>query len=214
MKIYLKRFSVLVLGLIVLAMGVGVSAAARLGVSPVSCVPFVLSQALPLTMGTITIIMHIVFLVAQIIILRKDFNPFQLLQIVVVFVFGYFTDAALSLTKGINPQNYFMQWVYCILSCPIIALGVALEVKAAFVTLPMEGFVGAISKKTGQEFGKAKTIIDICLVVLAAALSLIFLGKLNGVREGTIFAAITIGIMVRFITPYLSFLDHFLELKK
>ena len=92
---YIRRYLILVIGLFIMAFGVALSTKAELGTSPVSCVPYVLSCALPYTMGTLTVAMHIVFIVIQILLLRKDYEPVQLLQLLVAFVFGYFTDFAL-----------------------------------------------------------------------------------------------------------------------
>ena len=44
------------------------------------------------------------------------------------------------------------------------------------------------------------------MTVIAAILSFVFMGKLVGVREGTIIAALLVGFIVRFIGRKLSFL--------
>ena len=163
---YIRRYLILVIGLFIMAFGVALSTKAELGTSPVSCVPYVLSCALPYTMGTLTVAMHIVFIVIQILLLRKDYEPVQLLQLLVAFVFGYFTDFALQLTSGINAQNYIMQWVLCLLSCILIAFGVTLEVRAGVVMLAGEGTMTAISKVFHIEFGKVKIGFDVFQVVV------------------------------------------------
>jgi len=201
------RYFILILGLFILALGIGFSAAAALGVSPVSSIPYVLSKALPITMGTLTIMMHALFMIAQIAILRKEFQAIQLLQMGVVVVFGFFTDFCIALTSRIQADSYLTQWVLCLLSCFVIGLGVALEIKAGVATLPMEGLMKTVSEKTGKNFGKVKSITDTSLVVVALIFSLIIFKELRGIREGTIFAAVAIGYIVKFISPKLSFLD-------
>jgi uncharacterized membrane protein YczE len=64
-----------------------------------------------------------------------------------------------------------------------------------------------VSEKIGKNFGKVKSITDTSLVVIAFVLSLILFKELKGIREGTIFAAVAIGYIVKFISPKLSFLD-------
>lgn len=205
-----RRAVVLVAGLFILAVGIGFSVAANLGVSPVSCLPYVISLWQPITMGTASMLMQALFLLAQILILRKDFKPIQLLQLGVLLVFGLFTDLGVALTRGVQPGNYISQWLCLLISLPLIALGVALEVKAGLLVLPMEGMVSAIAKKTGKPFGQIKVLIDSTLVVVAAALSLLVFSQLRGVREGTVVAAVAIGFIVRLIMPRLGFLDPWL----
>lgn len=68
----LKRYLFFLSGLSIIAFGVAFSVKASLGTSPISSVPYVVSLFTPLTVGTATIIMHCVFLVMQILILRKN----------------------------------------------------------------------------------------------------------------------------------------------
>lgn len=75
----LKRYLLLLLGLSIMAFGVAFSIKASLGTSPISSVPYVVSLFAPLTVGTATIIMHCVFIIMQILILRRDYHPIQLM---------------------------------------------------------------------------------------------------------------------------------------
>lgn len=202
------RYFILVLGLFILALGIGFSAAAALGVSPASCFPYVLSKAFPITMGTLTIMMQTLFMIAQIAILRKEFKAVQLLQMGVLLVFGVFTDICIELTSRIQADNYLTQWSLCIFSCFVIALGVAIEMKAGVATLPMEGLMKTISERLGKNFGKVKSTADMTLVLVAVTFSMIFFKEIIGIREGTVFAAVAIGYIVKFISPKLSFLDN------
>ncbi|MCC8097111.1 MAG: DUF6198 family protein [Eubacterium sp.] len=90
-----KRYLFLIAGLFIMAFGVAFSIKAGLGTSPISSVPYVLSEATPLTVGNITILMHCFFILLQIIILRRKYKPVQLLQLAVAVVFGYMTDFAI-----------------------------------------------------------------------------------------------------------------------
>lgn len=46
---------------------------------------------------------------------------------------------------------------------------------------------------TGLKFGNLKVALDVTLVLLSVAAGYIFLGRLSGVREGTIAAALLVG---------------------
>ena len=49
-----------------------------------------------------------------------------------------------------------------------------------------------------------KIVSDTSMVITAVILSLAMLGDLEGVREGTIFAALTVGIWVGFFRKHLG----------
>lgn len=83
-----------------------------------------------------------------------------------------------------------------------MAFGVLLEIKTEVVYLPGDGFIVAISKVLKREFGKVKPYCDVSFVLIAAALSIVFLGYLAGVREGTVISAIIIGPIVRVFKKY------------
>ena len=101
-----------------------------------------------ITVGTFTVLLNVFFVLLQMLILRKDYKAFQLLQIPVVVVFGWFVDVHLSWEASFIPANYLQQWIYCLFSCVIIALGIFLQVKADVSILPGEGLVMAIAKTT------------------------------------------------------------------
>ena len=82
------RMIVMVCGLAFVAASVGLTRATGLGTSPISCVPTTLSFFTPLTIGGWTFVMNVLFVVLQIILLRRDFKIVQLLQIPYVFVFS------------------------------------------------------------------------------------------------------------------------------
>ena len=77
----IKRYLLLLAGLAVMAFGVAFSIKASLGTSPISSVPYVVSLFSPLTVGTATIIMHCVFILLQILILRRKYHLIQLMQL-------------------------------------------------------------------------------------------------------------------------------------
>ena len=180
-----------------MALGVAISTKSNLGTSPTSSVPYVLSLITSFTMGQITIFWNILLVFVQILLLRKNFQPIQLLQIVVSIIFGYFTDSTIALVSGLSANTYIMRWVFCLASFFMVALGVFMEVQANVLMLPGEGVSTAVAKVTKIEFPKVKIGVDITWVVLASLFSLIGSGKLQGVREGTVASAICIGMIVK-----------------
>lgn len=192
-----KRIIFLCLGLTIMAFGVAFSIKAALGTSPISSVPYVTSTISGLSVGTTTIIMNFMFVLIQIAILRKKYDWFQLLQFPAAIVFGTMIDVADYVLKPISFSNYFEQWLLCVVGIFLVALGVSVEVMANLVTTAGEGIVLAICQVAPVKFSNMKVAFDVTLVCISIALSFIFLGHLDGVREGTIAAAVFVGLIIK-----------------
>lgn len=201
----LKRYGILTAGLLIMALGITLSTKANLGISPISCIPYILSLGLPLTFGVVTFFFNILLILTQVVILRKDFQPIQLLQILSVTLFSVFTDLTMFLVSGIQVENYLIQIILLLMSCVLIGLGICFQIKANVLMLPGEGLVDAIRKVSQKEFGKIKVSLDITLVLTGACISLLMFQQLSGVREGTIISALMIGMVVRFFVVRIHF---------
>ena len=194
-----RRSIVFCIGLIIMAFGVAFSIKATLGTSPISSLPYVTASISGLTVGTTTIIMNFAFVFLQIIILRKQYEWLQLLQLPVSILFGLVIDFGGWVIEEIPLSNYFQQWFMCVLGILFVGIGVSIEVMANFITNAGEGVVLAICKKVPMKFGNMKMIFDISLVCISILLSLLFLKKLDGIREGTIAAAILVGYIAKLL---------------
>lgn len=193
----IKRLVLLCVGLSIMAFGVAFSIKAQLGTSPISSVPYVTSTISGLSVGTTTIIMNFMFVAIQIAILRKKYDWFQLFQLPAAIVFGVMIDVAEYIISPITLSNYFQQWLICAAGIVLVALGVSVEVAAKFVTTAGEGVVLAICQVAPIKFGNMKVVFDVTLVCISVVLSLVFLGKLDGVREGTAAAAVFVGLLTK-----------------
>ena len=187
----------LILGLFIMALGVSLSVKADLGVTPISCVPYIYSLVVPFSLGELTIFMNGIFILLQIAILRRRYRYIQLIQFIAVILLGYFIDFTLSLISEINPTTYLEQLVVLLISCAFIALGVFLFVKANITYIPGDGLLVVISQTFKKEFGKVKICFDSSMVMIGVVSSFLFLHELAGIREGTILAALIVGLLVQ-----------------
>ena len=202
----LKRYLIFLVGLFVNSLGVSLITKANLGTSPISSIPYVLSLNFPFTLGNFTIFFSIFLIVLQLIILRKNITLEHILQIPVSIIFGYFIDLTMILFSWVNPEAYIMKIVYLLIGCLILGVGVYMEVLADVVMLPGESFVRAIVLTWKTNFGTTKICFDVSMSVIAAVLSFVFAGRLAGVREGTVIAALLVGFIARLIGKKLVFL--------
>ena len=202
----LKRYLIFLVGLFVNSLGVSLITKANLGTSPISSIPYVLSLNFPFTLGNFTIFFSIFLIALQLIILRRNFKLEHILQIPVSIIFGYFIDLTMILFSWVNPEAYIMKIVYLLIGCLILGVGVYMEVLADVVMLPGESFVRAIVLTWKTNFGTTKICFDVSMSVIAAVLSFVFAGRLAGVREGTVIAALLVGFIARLIGKKLVFL--------
>lgn len=200
------RLVMLLVGFGVMAFGVAFSIKGALGTSPISSVPYVTGYISGLSVGTTTIIMNGIFVLLQIAILRRRYQWVQLLQFPAAIVFGLFIDGAGVVLQGIHYSNYLQQWVLCAIGIVLVGLGVSIEVTAWLVTTAGEGVVLAICQVAPVKFGNMKVIFDVTLVCISVVTGLVFLGRLEGVREGTVAAAICVGLLAKgFSKPLAKF---------
>lgn len=205
----IKRYIVFIIGLFISSFGVSLITKAQLGTSPISAIPYVLSLKFPLSLGQFTIIFSVFLVILQLTILKKNFKGQDLIQLPVSVAFGYFIDLTMLLLKNMNPEPYPLKLINLIIGCIILALGVYFEVIADVAMLPGESFVRSIVNTYNKNFGNTKVIFDATMCITAAILALIFFKKLEGVREGTIIAALFVGFITKiFAKSFKSLPEH------
>lgn len=142
--------------------------------------------------------------------LKDDLRMF-LLQIPISLCFGTFIDLSMNMLYWLEPVKYIDQIIYLLVGCVILAAGITLEVKANVAMMAGEYFVRVISQRFHGEFGYVKLCFDITLVCIACLFSICFMSGIYGVREGTVAAALLVGPIVHFISPYYRCFDKWIN---
>lgn len=199
-KEVLKRYILFVISLFFAAFGVAITKRGELGVSPISSVVNVMSSfSDSVSLGTWLVIWNCILILGQIVLLRKNFMPVQLLQIPLSFLFGIFTDFGMYCVSFIAVPNYAVRIILVLVGTLTLGFGISLSVVANVIMNSGEAFVKAVSDRTGIRFGNVKIGFDICCVLASVILSLIlFSGTVVGTREGTVLTALLTGIVVNF----------------
>lgn len=210
-----KRFLFMIVGLIVTALGLAVCVKPDLGISPITTLPYALNQVIPaLSLGTFVFLQHVVFFLLTVLLLRRDFKPFQILQLPCSFVFGYFVDLWGLVLRGLNPEAYWARILLLLVGCVVVALGFSLIYTSHVALEANTAFLNALSLRTGKPYGTLKILTDVIIVILAAAVALIFLHKIVGIREGTIIAALIVGPIAGFFNKRLAGAEKFFTSKQ
>lgn len=211
----LRRYILFAVSLFVNAMGIAFITKALLGTSPITSVTYVLSMFTPLTIGQWTIVLNLLFVLFELpFVTRKELKDdlrMFLLQIPISLCFGTFIDLSMNMLYWLEPVKYIDQIIYLLVGCVILAAGITLEVKANVAMMAGEYFVRVISQRFHGEFGYVKLCFDITLVCIACLFSICFMSGIYGVREGTVAAALLVGPIVHFISPYYRCFDKWIN---
>lgn len=206
----IKRYIFLLAGLFVNGLGVSFITKAGLGTSPITSIPYTLSLGFTPTVGIFTLVFNIFLIILQVILLRRNFQLQNLLQLPIIALFSFFIDLTMSLLGFMQPETYAMKVVSLIVGCLILGFGVFMEMVANVAMLPGEATVRAVSDVFSTDFGKTKIAFDSSMTVIAAILSFIMFRHLDGVREGTIVAAILVGFIARLFKKYIGGIEKIL----
>ena len=202
------RLVIYCLGLLVLAFGIALSVNSNLGVSPVSSLPYVVSQILNVSLGTCTTIVYALYVLIQMVLNGKKFQPALLLQLVFSTLFGYFVDGAKAVLGDFMLPTYFSQLAMLAASIVLIGFSLVLYIDVQLAPMPAEGLVSCIADKLGKPFSTIKTLFDCTSVLVGTVLCFLFLGRLVGIREGTVITAMLVGKMTgiirKFLTPLIT----------
>lgn len=216
---WLRRYASFVVILFIIAFGTSLSIRANLGSSPISAPPYILSliPGMNLTMGQLTICMHVFFITIQLLLLRKNFEARQYTQILVSFLFGFYTDLTMWMTGflqipfDLNPLiGYPLRFIELLIGGAVLAFGIACEVRCDSLMLAGEGLPLAISRFLKKDFGKVKICSDTSLVFIGTIFMFIYFGRWSWemVGVGTLVSMFYVGFMVRVFAPHIGWLDR------
>lgn len=210
----------LLLSMFFMTFGVALCVRSNLGSGVISSIPMAFSLAgecglAPgLTIGGYTNIMNIILVVAQILVLRRRFDPIQLFQLLIGFVFGCLLDVNMWLTSLFSDyESILSQIIAQLAGATVLGCAVAVEICCGSVTMPGEGIQVAISRVSGKPFPIVKIMVDTTLVILAVISGYFFFGSWpwTVVGPGTLFAMFYVGYVVKLVNPHLGWFDRLLD---
>lgn len=202
----LVRLFCLLLGLFILAQGIAFTVLANLGTDAITSPALVANLVLGdapggmgysfFTLGRTLICIHILLVLLQIALLRRQYRPVQLLQVVMGMLLGGMLDISLSYTSLLPMPNYAAAIAYTCLGCVFCAFGIFTYVKSDTVPLSAEGFCLALSRTFNWRFSRVKVAVDCSMIVIAVVASLLCFGEIVGVREGSLICAVCTGYII------------------
>lgn len=201
------KYLTVILGFYVLSLGVVLFVKSSLGTTPISCINYVLSLHTPLTLGSATFVFNVVLILIEMMLIRgigtKRDRIEILLQVPFSALLGFFMDLNMRILAPVEVDSYPMAVGFVLAGCVTQALGVVLELKPNVAIMSAEGVVKYSSRRWNRDFGRMKVAFDITLVTIAAILSFAWAGHVEGLREGTVVAAVCTGFIVSAMIRYI-----------
>lgn len=206
-KTIILRYLTFIAGLYFLSLGIVLIVASTLGTTPISSVNYVVTLHTPITLGTATFLINVLLIAGQFWLIRSGLGTRKdrieiLLQLPFTLVFSIFIDINMAFIGSIEPTSYPMALAMLGAGCLSQATGVVLELKPNVAIMSAEGFVKYAARRYNKDFGRLKVIFDVVLVSSALLLGIACSGHIEGVREGTVIAALSTGFIVSFLSRH------------
>lgn len=206
-KTIILRYLTFIAGLYFLSLGIVLIVASSLGTTPISSVNYVVTLHTPITLGTATFLINVLLIAGQFWLIRSGLGTRKdrieiLLQLPFSLVFSIFIDINMAFIGSIEPTSYPMALAMLGAGYLSQATGVVLELKPNVAIMSAEGFVKYAARRYNKDFGRLKVIFDVVLVSSALLLGIACSGHIEGVREGTVIAALSTGFIVSFLSRH------------
>ncbi len=198
MKVNKKRFPRRVAqyaaGLVVMAMGVVLMKRVDLGISPITAVPAAISAITPFSLGNMTIFLHALCVVGQILIVRR-ITLKSILTMLVGVPLGYIIDGLMWLFDP-GELGTALRIILLIVGLALSGLGVQLVVGSDLMLPAPDELSHTISQVYRKKLSNVKIISDAIYVAIAVAVDLIFSRRVFTVGVGTLLSVLLVGRFV------------------
>lgn len=196
-KIFTRRLLVYLIGIIILALGITLNTKTQLGISPIISVPYNISVISEIPLGVMTFIYYCFLILLQFLLLRSEFEPYQILQVAA----SLFTSVFIQIFDNVLPvpDSLAARIVLVFAAIIITALGASITVGMHYVPNPADGLADVVGQKLKKDLGFGKNTIDLISIAVALLIGFIFTGGLLGIGIGTILTMIFTG---RFIALF------------
>lgn len=190
---FAKLSIAIILNIILVSFGASLTLKAAIGVGAWDSVSQIMALILGIKVGTFAIFLNSSCVLAQWILLGRNFKAIRLLQVGVAILLGVFVNFFYYTLLGtLVLDSYVLRIVVFVLAITVLAFGVSNIMLMDRVTFPLEALCMVISDKTGLNFGKLRQGADFLSIVFALSMSYLFALPFT-VREGTVIGMLMFG---------------------
>ena len=209
----IARILIYLAGIVMVSLGIVLCKKCNLGISPISSLPFVLEDVVPLSFGTLTMFFHFLNTALQLALTKKLLDVRILMQVPLAFVFGRVIDFFQRIVV-FDGTVLCYQLLALVLSVFFTALGMVAMISMDLVQNPPDGLVKQLSLKLNRELGTVKVGYDIASVVISVLIGILFLKHIKGMGVATIVSAVFVGRMVTWMKKILQTIKEGTAIKR
>lgn len=188
---------------IINSLGIALMTKSNFGISSISSVPYVFSQAFSIfSFGTWNYTFQTI-LIISLMILSKKVNLSYGFSFLMGLAFGKMIDVH-ELWICFLPDSLVLHIIYFIMSFFILAIGICLSNNSMLPIIPTDTFPRDLSVILNKPYKYIKTTFDVCCLSTTLIISIFILHKAVGVGVGTVICALTTGKSVSLIQSFLD----------
>jgi len=210
------RLLMYLLGVFLITIGVAMAVKSDLGVTPIMTIPYAITCTVGWEMGKLTIVFHALLVGLQLLLLRREFQWKNLLQVVAGFLFGYCTTFSNHLFSLLPPPgNLGIRLGLSVLSSAILGLGIFFYLPANVMPLAPDATMATLARVLKLPQSRAKVLFDCINIAIGLTICLLALGESGSVGVGTIIGAVLVGTWLGFFSRHFGpARDRFLKGKE
>ena len=175
------KYVCLAAGIYIMTLGGTLAMTGAIGVCPLDAAIITGANITGLSIGSFNIIVN------------KEYQPLQLLQFPISFLFGWFVDFNLKyIWAAAGADIYIVSILFVVFGMAIEAIGINIVLQADVVMTPVDGFYYVLSKKLGKSIGTMRLALDGALLILNLA-AILAVSHIWTIREGTVIAFFVLG---------------------
>ena len=186
LKKFLCNLALSLMAFILTGLGTSMSIEGAIGISSFNALNYSLSNLFQMKIGTMTIILNLLFLFLYIVLTKGKFIVKYVFQLIAVssigIVINFFTY---NIFDKMEVGNYFISVIYLVCGVFIGGISVAFILALDTMSFPVEAFCLEIANMKNIKFSKVRRLIDIISVSVSLLITLLFSYPLV-IREGTV----------------------------
>lgn len=186
LKKFLCNLALSLMAFILTGLGTSMSIEGAIGISSFNALNYSLSNLFQMKIGTMTIILNLLFLFLYIVLTKDKFIVKYVFQLIAVssigIVINFFTY---NIFDKMEVGNYFISVMYLVCGVFIGGISVAFILALDTMSFPVEAFCLEIANMKNIKFSKVRRLIDIISVSVSLLITLLFSYPLV-IREGTV----------------------------
>ena len=202
-----RRIIMSVMGVLIGAVSVAIFKMAAFGVDPFQSFMSGIDRLIPISFGTLYVIVNAVLLAFSLIF---DRHYIGIATFINLFLLGYVTEYSYKFLSWLIPEpNSILRVIFLIIGIVIICIGSSIYITADLGVSTYDAVALIMANK--WKIGKFKFIrvcTDLCCVVLGAAMFLIAGGEIKAVPSiagiGTIITAFFMGPLIEFFSEHIA----------